>query len=109
MSGQPFDSRELLSGLVADSVHRFDEHRFENPTPDMKAAFSTFMLGSRSCLGRQLAMMEMRLAIALFFRECKGMRLGQGTTDESMEQVMRIFITPRGKKCDITLVDELAQ
>ncbi|KUI65941.1 hypothetical protein VM1G_02144 [Cytospora mali] len=87
----------------------FDETRFENPSPEVKAAFSTFMIGSRGCIGRHLAMMELRLAGALLFRECRGLRLSRSATDESMEQVMRVFTSAKGGKCEVTFVDEFAQ
>lgn len=67
------------------------------------------MIGSRGCIGRHLAMMELRLGAALLFRECRGLRLSKTTTDDSMEQVMRVFTTAKGGKCEVTYVDELAQ
>lgn len=82
---------------------RFDETRFENPSPEVKAAFSTFMIGSRSCIGKNLAMMELRLAGALLFRECRGLRLAESCTDDSMQQVQWVFTGPRGGKCEMTL------
>ncbi|POS73911.1 cytochrome P450 [Diaporthe helianthi] len=98
---------------VAYAVHRipeifpngneFDETRFEDPSPEVKAGFSTFMVGSRSCIGKHLAMMELRLATALLFRECRGLRLAPSCTDESMEQLQWVFTGPRGGKCEMTL------
>jgi cytochrome P450 len=67
------------------------------------------MIGSRGCIGRHLAMMELRLAAALLFRECRGLRLCKSVTDDSMEQVMRVFTSSKGGKCEVTLVDDLAQ
>lgn len=94
---------------VFPHADEFDETRFENPSPEVKAAFSTFMIGSRGCIGRHLAMMELRLAAALLFRECRGLRLCKSVTDDSMEQVMRVFTSSKGGKCEVTLVDDLAQ
>lgn len=54
-------------------------------------------------------MMELRLAAAVLFRECRGLRLGTSVTDDSMEQVMRVFTSAKGGKCEVTFVDELAQ
>lgn len=61
------------------------------------------MIGSRACIGKHLAMMQLRLAAALLFRECRGLRLAPSCTDESMEQVQWVFTAPRGGKCEMTL------
>lgn len=50
-----------------------------------KSTFCAFGAGAYTCLGIHIAYMEMRYAAALFFRECKGARLADTTTDESME------------------------
>lgn len=54
-------------------------------------------------------MMELRLAGALLFRECRGLRLSKSVTDDSMEQVMRVFTSAKGGKCEVTFSDDLAQ
>lgn len=48
-------------------------------------------------------MMELRLAGALLFRECRGLRLAASCTDDSMQQVQWVFTGPRGGKCEMTL------
>jgi hypothetical protein len=48
-------------------------------------------------------MMELRLAAALLFRECRGLRLAPSCTDESMQQVQWVFTGPRGGKCEMTM------
>lgn len=73
------------------------------PTPEMKAAYNPFMLGSRSCIGVHLAKMELRLATALFFRQCKGATPGKDMTEEMMKQKMQFFMFPTGGKCEIAL------
>lgn len=72
-------------------------------SPEAKAAFCAFGAGASSCLGLNLARMEMRYATAIFFRECKGVRLAATTTPESMEPVNFFVITPRDKRCEVTL------
>jgi hypothetical protein len=47
--------------------------------------------------------MELRLAAAQFFRECRGARLGPETTDESMKPVNFFLITPQAHKCEIVM------
>lgn len=50
-----------------------------------------------------LAYMELRLASAEFFRQCKGAKLAPGTTEASMELENYFLVAPRGHKCDIIL------
>ena len=87
----------------------FDETRFENPTEKQRRLAQPFGIGSRSCIGLHLAKMEMRLAMAVFFRECRGARIGNSMTDKMMDQMLQFFIYPRGGKCDITLIEKLAR
>ncbi|CAK1361654.1 putative sterigmatocystin biosynthesis P450 monooxygenase STCB [Cercospora beticola] len=67
-------------------------------------AFSPFGHGSRQCLGLYLGRMEMRLATAMFFRDCAGAKLAASATAESME-VYDSFIAglPRDRRLEITM------
>ena len=49
-----------------------------------------------------MAWMELRLAAAYFFRMCKGAELGP-TANEDMQLENYFVITPKGKKCEISL------
>ena len=68
-----------------------------------KAAFSPFGAGSRVCMGIHLAYMELRLATALFFRECKGAKLAPSVTAESMEVENIFLIAPKAGECKVVL------
>ena len=105
-----------IVGTQSYSLHRdpsifpnpdtFDHTRWLPPnelSPLAKAVFSPFGAGSRVCIGVHLARMELRLAAAKFFRECRGARLGMQTTDESMKPVNFFLITPQAHKCEITM------
>jgi cytochrome P450 len=61
--------------------------------------FNAFGAGSRTCLGMHLARMEMRYAVAHFFRNCAGARLASSTTSESMEMPNFFLISPKSGKC----------
>ncbi|KAH0284281.1 cytochrome P450 monooxygenase [Aureobasidium namibiae CBS 147.97] len=105
-----------IVGTQSYSLHR-DPSLFPNPdtfdhtrwlpsnelSPLAKAVFSPFGAGSRVCIGVHLARMELRLAAAKFFRECRGARLGPETTDESMKPVNFFLITPQAHKCEIVM------
>ncbi|KAH8889463.1 cytochrome P450 [Thozetella sp. PMI_491] len=88
---------------IFPGADRFDETRFEKLTSAQKRAHVPFSIGSRSCIGMYLARMELKIALALFFRECRGARLGQHMTDVMMAQTGEFFIVPQGGRCDIFL------
>ncbi|KAK7949267.1 cytochrome P450 [Apiospora aurea] len=91
-------------GAVFEHPESFDEDRFMRPqSREQKLAFSAFGTGSRICLGIHLARMELRLATALFFRECRGARLSPDTTDAVMEMEHHFLVAPKGHFCNITL------
>lgn len=85
---------------------RFDGDRFIDKTKlsaHQKAAYMPFGAGSRACLGIHLAYMELRLATALFFRECRGARLSSVMRDDMMEFDNRFLIAPQGHCCYVQL------
>ncbi|KAI8720005.1 hypothetical protein NCS52_00444500 [Fusarium sp. LHS14.1] len=91
---------------VFPNAHRFDGERFMDKstlTAAQKTAMSPFGAGSRICIGLHLAWMELRLATALFFRECRGAKLDPGMTDDMMEMDNRFLIAPKGHCCKIQL------
>lgn len=53
-----------------------------------------------------LAYMELRLAAATFFRECRGAILAPSTTSESMEIENIFLIAPKGQECRVVLPTE---
>lgn len=84
---------------------RFDGLRFMNQplTAQQKAAFMPFGGGSRICIGIHLAWIEIRVAAALFFRQCRGARLSDSMDDDMMEMDSRFLVAPKGGCCYITL------
>jgi cytochrome P450 len=90
----------------ADMVTRFDGYRFMDKskvTAAQKAALSPFGAGSRICIGMHLAYTELRLGAALFFRECRGVRLGPDMTDDMMEMENHFLIAPKAHRCIVKL------
>jgi cytochrome P450 len=59
--------------------------------------------GSRICAGVHLARMEIRLATAVFFRQCCGARLAPSVTQESMHVVDRFNTVPISGRCEVVI------
>lgn len=70
-------------------------------TAGQKAAYMPFGAGTRICLGIHLAMMELRLATAMFFRLNRGVCMSPETTDDKMEMTQYFLIAPVGHSCNI--------
>ncbi|KAF3910503.1 hypothetical protein AA313_de0207826 [Arthrobotrys entomopaga] len=82
----------------------FKPERWLNATDDMKAALLGFGGSSRPCIGRNLAMMEIRLFLALMFISCPNVGLADSCTDESMEINEFLLLNPKGHKCELKKV-----
>lgn len=72
-------------------------------TPNQKKVFVPFGGGTRMCLGINLAYLELRLGLALFFRECRGASLAKSMSLDDMAPDHFFVSSPRGRKCLITL------
>ena len=90
---------------TTDRLLRFDPSRWmvSEISPAAKSTFCAFGAGATSCLGINLAWMELRYATAFFFRDCKGIRLAPSCTPESMGLENYFVIVPKGHKCEVTL------
>ncbi|KAF4302852.1 hypothetical protein GTA08_BOTSDO08954 [Botryosphaeria dothidea] len=87
-------------------AERFNPRRWLSLPPNTSPSstnFSPFGAGTRICLGLHLALMELRLATAVFFRELRGAKLADKTTPESMGVVNFFLIRPKDDRCDIEL------
>ncbi|KAL2206956.1 cytochrome P450, partial [Sarocladium strictum] len=86
---------------------RFEPERFLDSDgafqPIRSGAYFPFGAGSRSCLGIHLAYIELRHAVAAFFRECKGARLSPRTTPQSMEMANFFLVVPKAEACFIQI------
>ncbi|KXX81538.1 putative sterigmatocystin biosynthesis P450 monooxygenase STCB [Madurella mycetomatis] len=79
----------------------FDPSRWETPTKAMKDAMFAFGGGARICIGIHLARMELRLAVARFFRAFPDAKISklEGMSDGDMEQKIYFLSSPTGKRC----------
>ncbi|POS80270.1 hypothetical protein DHEL01_v201320 [Diaporthe helianthi] len=80
---------------------KFNPDRWAVPTKPMKDAFMPFGGGSRICLGIHLARVELRLALAHFFRRFPNTKASslEGMCDDDMEQLDFFLAPPKGKRC----------
>ncbi|KAI0161033.1 cytochrome P450 [Hypoxylon sp. FL1284] len=86
---------------IFPNPEKFDPSRWENPSNEAKNAFMPFGLGPRTCIGLNLARMELRLCTALFFRAFPTARLSSkfGMSDSEMEPQINFLVVPKGHRC----------
>lgn len=72
-------------------------------TATQKKVYVPFGGGTRMCLGMNLAYMELRLGLALFFRECRGAKLSTKMSSDDMTPDHFFVSSPKGRKCLVTL------
>ena len=85
------------------SFIRFKPERWlaDLPPDAGKTIFAPFGAGSRMCLGLHLAMMEIRIATALFFRQFKGVKLAPETAAQDLKFENFFLVKPQADKCII--------
>lgn len=79
---------------------KFSPERWRDPTEEMKLMFMPFSVGTRACLGRTLAMMELKMICATLLRRYN-VNLAPGTTEETMKMTDHFLVIPKGGKCDL--------
>ena len=81
---------------------KFDPSRWENVTRDMKDSFVPFGGGSRVCIGQHFAQLELRHALANFYRTFSDGMMpskAEGFSEDDMTP-MSFFVTAlKGKRC----------
>jgi cytochrome P450 len=86
---------------------RFNPQRWidaaqENRLNVMREQMTVFGKGARACLGRKIAMMEIKCATAALARRYT-VEIGSVTTDDDMEMMDFSVLIPKGKKCVLRL------
>lgn len=69
----------------------------QSPSSDLEKAFTPFSLGSRNCIGQNLARAELLLAASVVFRRLD-LRLNKAMTDSDMDMEDRFAVSPKGMK-----------
>ncbi|KAI1340199.1 cytochrome P450 [Xylariaceae sp. FL0016] len=90
---------------VFPEAHEFIPSRWENPTKLMKDSVMPFGGGSRICLGLHLARIELRLAVARFFKAFPNAKVStkEGMSGKDMDKKLYFLIAPAGGRCLIEL------
>ena len=89
-----------LLTIASYDLERFLQNAYM--AQEQKSAFAAFGAGARTCLGIHLAYMELRMAAALFFRECAGARLALSSQND-LDMVNFFGSAPAGQSCNVTL------
>ncbi|KAI1506097.1 cytochrome P450 [Biscogniauxia marginata] len=84
------------SSTVFPNPEKFNPDRWLNATPQMRACFTPFGGGVRICLGIHLAMIEIRLVIAEFFRAYPNAEVADLTKDDDMRRRNFTVNVPKG-------------
>ena len=67
---------------------------------EMKSLFMPFSQGSRACLGKSLAMMELKMLTATLVKKYT-VTLAQSTTEDSMTMKDHFLVLPKSGRCDL--------
>ncbi|CVL06816.1 related to benzoate 4-monooxygenase cytochrome P450 [Fusarium mangiferae] len=83
----------------------WDPSRWEKGSKMMHDAVMPFGGGSRVCIGKHLARMELRLATTRFFRAFPNAKVSsmEGMSEKDMELRAYFLLTPKGGRCLIQL------
>ncbi|KAF5978572.1 phenol 2-monooxygenase [Fusarium coicis] len=90
---------------VFSDPENWDPSRWEKGSKMMHDAVMPFGGGSRVCIGKHLARMELRLATARFFRAFPDAKVSsiEGMSEEEMELRAYFLLSPKGGRCLIQL------
>ena len=90
---------------VWEEPGKFNPDRWLNPTPEMREHFMPFGGSARSCLGQNVARLELLHDVSKFFRDCPGARLAAETTSKSMAPMDFFVFKPTAGKAEITMME----
>lgn len=74
---------------------------------EMRELFMPFSKGTRACLGKNMAMMELKMTTTTLLKSyC--VRSAPTTTDDSMTMQDHFLVLPKGGRCDL-IFEEVAK
>jgi len=76
-------------------------------TEEMRELFMPFSKGTRACLGKNMAMMELKMTTATLLKSYS-VRAAPTTTDDSMTMQDHFLVLPKGGRCDL-IFEEIAK
>lgn len=88
---------------VFDRPNEFVPERWLEPemiTSSMKLMFMPFSQGTRACLGKNLAVMELKLITAALIGSYE-VKIAPSMTDDDMTMKDHFLVVPKGGKCDL--------
>ncbi|KAF4968852.1 hypothetical protein FSARC_3818 [Fusarium sarcochroum] len=90
---------------VFPNPEKWDSSRWEQGTKEMHDTIMPFGGGSRVCIGKHLARMELRLATARFFRAFPNSTISslEGMSKDDMEPQAYFLLAPKGGCCLIKI------
>jgi cytochrome P450 len=89
--------------IAFPNPNKFDPTRWMEPnvvSSEMKELFMPFSKGSRACLGKSLAMMELKLITAALLRSYET-SLAPTATEDCMTMTDHFLVLPKGGKCEL--------
>lgn len=72
----------------------------KDASSDIKALFLPFSTGPRACLGKNLAIMELKIITATLLRRFT-VDAASTTTEDSMTMKDHFLVQPKGGRCDL--------
>jgi cytochrome P450 len=73
-------------------------------TPGMKERIMVFGKGSRACLGRSMAIMEIKIFLARIIDKYE-VALADASTHDDMEMTDHFVLIPKGHKCQLVFTE----
>jgi cytochrome P450 len=93
---------------VFPEPNKFDPSRWlaggEYGTREMQGGFFAWGRGNRSCVGKTMATMNLRIWASTILSRLK-VRLASEQTHDDMEHTDHFALVPKGKKCMLILED----
>lgn len=90
---------------VFSNAEAFLPERWLGPevmSPEAKALYMPFSSGTRACLGKNLAMMELKLITSTLIKQFD-VRAAPDTTEDSMSILDHFLAIPKSGKCNLIL------